>query len=209
MDRDTRGDSAENHVVWHDDLVSRHDRNVRNRHRSGLIWFTGLPSAGKSTIAHQLGKELFDRGIRCYVLDGDNVRHGLTKDLGFSREDRKENLRRIGEVCKLFIDGGMVVLAAFVSPYREDREYVKDIVGGDSFFEVFVKCSPEVAEQRDPKGNYQKAREGIIRNYTGVSSPYEPPENPNLVLDTEALDVVSSVRKSLEFLDRKKFILLM
>jgi len=209
MDRDTRRDSAENNVVWHDDLVSRHDRNVRNRHRSGLIWFTGLPSAGKSTIAHQLGKELFDRGIRCYVLDGDNVRHGLTKDLGFSREDRKENLRRIGEVCRLFIDGGMVVLAAFVSPYREDRRYVRDIVGEDSFFEVFVKCSPEVAEQRDPKGNYQKAREGIIKNYTGVSSPYEPPENPDLVLNTEVLDVVSAVRKSLEFLDRKKFILLM
>jgi adenylylsulfate kinase len=209
MDSENRLKAARNNVVWHDHLVSRHDRNVRNRHRSGLIWLTGLPAAGKSTIAHQLGKELFDRGIRCYVLDGDNVRHGLTKDLGFSREDRKENLRRIGEACRLFVDAGMVVLAAFVSPYREDREYVRSIIGKDSFFEVFIRCSPEVAEQRDPKGNYRKAREGIIKNYTGVSAPYEEPEEPDLVIDTEELDVVSGVRKTLEFLDRKKFILLM
>ena len=198
-----------NNIVWHDHLVTRHDRNVRNRHRSGVIWFTGLPAAGKSTLAHQLAKELFDRGIRCYVLDGDNVRHGLTNDLGFTREDRKENLRRIAEVSKLFVEAGMVVLSAFVSPYQEDRDYVRTIVGKDSFFEVFVKCSPETAEKRDPKGNYKKAREGKIKNYTGVSAPYEEPADAELVIETEDLSVTDGVRMALEFLDREKFILLM
>ena len=209
MNEDVKKQAAKNHVVWHENLVSRHDRNIRNRHRSGLIWFTGLPSAGKSTLAHHLEKELFDRGIRCYVLDGDNVRHGLTRDLGFSREDRKENLRRIAEVARLFVDAGQVVLAAFVSPYREDRRYIRGVVGEENFFEVFIKCSPETAEKRDPKGNYRKAREGIIKNYTGVSAPYEEPESPDLVIDTEQLDVMSGAHKALEFLDSRKFILLM
>ncbi len=209
METERRNKARENNVVWQDTLVNRHERNVRNRHRSGVIWLTGLPSAGKSTIAHHLEKELFERGIRCYVLDGDNVRHGLNAGLGFSPEDRKENLRRIAEVCKLFVDAGIVVLAAFVSPYRDVRAYVKEVVGADNFFEVFVKCSPETAEHRDPKGNYKKARAGIIKNYTGVSAPYEEPEHPDLVIDTEELDVVNGVRKALEFLDRKKFILLM
>jgi adenylylsulfate kinase len=209
MKPERRKKVRENNVVWHDTLVNRHERNVRNRHRSGVIWFTGIPSAGKSTIAHHLEKELFERGIRCYVLDGDNVRHGLNADLGFSPEDRNENLRRIAEVCKLFVEAGVVVLAAFVSPYRDARAYVKEIIGADGFFEVFVKCSPEVAEHRDPKGSYKKARAGIIKNYTGVSAPYEEPEDPDLVIDTEELDVVGGVRKALTFLDRKKFILLM
>jgi adenylylsulfate kinase len=180
-----------------------------NKHRSGVIWFTGLPSAGKSTIAHHLEKELFDRGIRAYVLDGDNIRHGLNSNLGFSREDRRENLRRIAELSKLFVDAGIVVLAAFVSPYKEDRQYVRDIVGDDSFFEVYVKCSVEVCEKRDPKGHYKKAKAGIIKEYTGVSAPYEEPENPDLVIDTEELNVEESVKAVLEFLDKKKFILLM
>jgi adenylylsulfate kinase len=206
---DAKAQAARNNVVWHETLVSRHDRNVRNRHRSGLIWLTGLPAAGKSTIAHQLEKELFDRGIRVYVLDGDNVRHGLTSDLGFTREDRKENLRRIAEVSKLFVEGGQVVIAAFVSPYREDRMFVKSVLGEESFFEVHIKCSPETAEKRDPKGNYKKAREGLIKNYTGVSAPYEEPEDPDLVIDTEELNVMDGVRMALQFLDKKKFILLM
>lgn len=198
-----------NHVVWHETLVNRLQRNRLNKHKSGLLWFTGLSAAGKSTIAHHLEKELFDRGIRCYVLDGDNVRHGLNSNLGFSREDRKENLRRIAEVSRLMVDSGLVVLAAFISPYREDRAFVKNTMGDDSFFEIYVKCSLETCEKRDPKGHYKKAKEGIIKNYTGISAPYEEPVDPDLVIDTDALDVESSVQKVLELLDSKKFILLM
>jgi adenylylsulfate kinase len=199
----------EEHVVWHETLVNRQDRNRLNKHRSALVWFTGLPSAGKSTIAHHLEKELFELGIRVYVLDGDNVRHGINSNLGFSREDRKENLRRIAELSKLMVDSGIVVLAAFVSPYKEDRDLIRQKLGEESFFEVFVKCSPEICEKRDPKGNYRKAKEGIIKNFTGVSGPYEEPEAPDVVLDTEQLDVQGAVRKVLEFLDGRKFILLM
>jgi adenylylsulfate kinase len=209
MNEDAKKEALKKNVVWHEALVTRHDRNVRNRHRSGLIWFTGLPAAGKSTIAHQLEKELFDRGIRCYVLDGDNVRHGLSADLGFSREGRRENLRRIAEVGHLFVEAGFVVIAAFVSPYRKDREFIREKLGDDHFFEVLIKCSPEVAEKRDPKGNYKKAREGKIKNYTGVSAPYEEPDDAEIVIDTEELSVTDGVRKALEFLDREKFILLM
>ncbi len=198
----------ENNIVWHNGQVTRQDRQRLNRHRSCLIWFTGLPASGKSTIAHRLEKELFDRGIRTYVIDGDNVRHGLSSDLGFSRDDRKENLRRIAELSKLFVDAGVVVLAAFVSPYRKDREFVRDALGGESFFEVYVKCSPEVCEHRDPKGQYRKAREGTIKNYTGVSAPYEEPEAPAILLNTEELSVQESVEEILRFLDGKKYILL-
>jgi adenylylsulfate kinase len=197
------------HIVWHESLVGKQDRNRINKHKSGVIWFTGLPSSGKSTIAHHLEKELFDRGIRSYVLDGDNVRHGINSNLGFSREDRKENLRRIAELSKLFVDTGIVVLAAFVSPYRDDRVFVKNIVGDEHFFEIFVKCSVDTCEKRDPKGHYQKAKAGIIKDYTGVSAPYEEPDDPDVVLDTEESDVESSVKKILTFLDDNKFILLM
>jgi adenylylsulfate kinase len=200
---------TDNHVVWHETLVNRLQRNRLNKHKSGLLWFTGLSAAGKSTIAHHLEKDLFDRGIRCYVLDGDNVRHGLNNNLGFSREDRKENLRRIAEVSKLMVDAGLVVLAAFISPYREDRAFVKNTVGEDHFFEIYVKCSVETCEKRDPKGHYKKAKEGIIKNFTGVSAPYEEPVEPDLLIDTEALDVESSVQNVLELLDNRKFILLM
>jgi adenylylsulfate kinase len=197
------------HVIWHETLVNRQDRNRINKHRSGLVWFTGLSASGKSTIAHHLERELFDRGIRSYVLDGDNVRHGINSNLGFSRDDRRENLRRIAEVSRLFTDAGIVVLAAFISPYREDREFVKEIVGDESFFEIYVKCPVEVCEHRDPKGLYKKARAGIIKNYTGVDAPYEEPDNPDLSIDTVALDVDSSVRKVLEFLESRKFLLLL
>jgi adenylylsulfate kinase len=199
----------EKHIVWHETLVSRQDRNRMNKHRSGLIWFTGLSASGKSTIAHHLERELFDRGIRAYVLDGDNVRHGLNANLGFSREDRRENLRRIAEVAKIFADAGVVVLAAFVSPFREDRLFVRDVVGENGFFEIFVKCPVDVCEMRDPKGLYKKARAGVIKGYTGVDAPYEEPENPDLVIDTVALDVEASVQKMLEFLDSRKFLLLL
>jgi adenylylsulfate kinase len=196
-------------IVWHETLVDRQDRNRMNKHKSGVIWFTGCPASGKSTIAHHLERALFERAIRCYVLDGDNVRHGINSNLGFSREDRRENLRRIAECSKLFVDAGLVVLAAFVSPYREDRQVVRQIVGPEHFFEVYVKCSLETCEKRDPKGQYKKAKAGLIKEYTGISAPYEEPEHPELVLDTEDLDVESAVKKVLELLDRKKFILLM
>ena len=195
-------------VIWHPRLVNRQDRERLNKHRSGVVWFTGLPASGKSTIAHFLEKELYDRGIRAYVLDGDNIRHGLCADLGFSREDRKENLRRIAEVCKLLVDSGTVVLAAFVSPYKEDRAYVREIIGNNSFFEVYVKCSIETCEKRDPKGHYKKAKEGEIKNFTGVNAPYEEPENPDLILDTETEDLKTCVNKVLDMLEEKKFILL-
>lgn len=197
------------HVVWHATLVSMLERNRLNKHKSGVIWFTGLPASGKSTIAHHLEKDLFDRGIRSYVLDGDNVRHGINANLGFSRDDRKENLRRIGELSRLFVDAGIVVLAAFISPYREDREFVRGIVGDGNFFEIYVKCTVDTCEKRDPKGHYKKAKAGIIKEYTGVSAPYEPPTDPEVTLDTEEMDVAACVKTVLEFLDQRKFILLM
>lgn len=203
-----RGSVAGKQVVWHETLVSRDDRHRLNKHRSVLLWFTGLSASGKSTISHHLEKELFDRNIRAYVLDGDNIRHGINANLGFSRSDRKENIRRIAELCKLMVDAGIVVLAAFISPYREDREFVRDKVGRESFFEIYVKCSVEVCEKRDPKGQYRKARQGVIKNYTGISAPYEEPEHPDLILDTEELDVQSAVQKVLYLLESKKFILL-
>ncbi len=175
---------TEHHVIWHKGLVTREDRNTLNDHKSGLIWLTGLSASGKSTIAHALEKRLFEQDIRSYVLDGDNVRHGINGNLGFSREDRQENLRRVAEIAKLFVDAGILVLAAFISPYREDREYIRQRFKEDNFAEVYVKCSLEECERRDPKGQYKKARAGIIQNYTGISSPYEEPESPDLVIDT-------------------------
>lgn len=189
-----------NHVVWHDVYVTREDRNHLNNHKSGLIWFTGLSASGKSTIAHSVEKKLFERGFRTYVLDGDNVRHGINSNLGFSREDRKENLRRIVEVSKLFVDAGILVLAAFISPYKEDREYIRKRFEGDNFLEIYVKCSVEECEKRDPKGQYKKARAGIIKNYTGVSAPYEEPENPDLILDTEKKSLEESVNMVIDLL---------
>ncbi len=193
----------ENHVVWHKGHVSRADRNSLNGHESGLVWFTGLSASGKSTIVHNVEVELFSRGIRTYVLDGDNIRHGLNANLGFSREDRRENLRRIVEVSKLFVDAGILVLAAFISPYREDRRYIRERFEGDNFLEVYVKCSVEECERRDPKGQYKKARAGIIKNYTGISAPYEEPENPDLVVDTERLDLDEAARRVLALLERE------
>ena len=196
----------ENHVVWDDRFVKRNERNRLNNHKSGLVWLTGLSASGKSTIAHLVERELFRKGVRTYVLDGDNVRHGINSNLGFSREDRKENLRRIAELSKLLIDAGMVVLAAFISPYHEDRAYIRKRLDGDNFVEVYVKCRVEECERRDPKGQYQKARSGIIKEYTGISSPYEEPENPDLVLDTEKDEIATSVRHVLEMLEKRKFI---
>jgi adenylylsulfate kinase len=186
--------------------VKRADRNRLNNHRSGLLWFTGLSAAGKSTIAHNLEKVLFEQGMRTYVLDGDNVRHGLNANLGFSPADRKENIRRIGEVARLMVDAGLIVLACFISPYREDREAVRRLFEGDTFLEIYVKCPVEECERRDPKGQYRKARAGMIKNYTGISAPYEEPENPDLVIDTQTLDVEQSVEKVIGILSDRGLI---
>ncbi|GBD98074.1 putative adenylyl-sulfate kinase [bacterium BMS3Abin07] len=195
-----------NHVVWHDGCIKRKDRNRLNNHKSGLIWITGLSASGKSTIAHLVEKKLYRQGIRTYVLDGDNVRHGINSNLGFSREDRRENLRRIVEVSRLFVDAGILVLAAFISPYREDREYIRNRFEGDNFLEIYVKCSIEECEKRDPKGQYRKARAGIIKNYTGISAPYEEPGAPDLIIESERLGLEPSVQNVLELLNEKAFI---
>lgn len=194
-----------NNVIWHKPLVTREMREALNGHKSVAIWFTGLPSSGKSTIAHAVERKLFELGVRTYTFDGDNIRHGLCSDLGFSPEDRAENLRRIAEVIRLFLDAGIVVLAAFVSPYKKDREKVKKIISEKDFIEIYCRCPVEVCEKRDPKGLYKKARAGEIKNYTGISAPYEEPENPALVLDTHILSLEESVSKVLELIKSRIF----
>lgn len=171
-------------VVWHQATVTRERRERLNGHRAVVVWFTGFSGAGKSTIAHVVEETLHRQGRRTFVFDGDNVRHGLCGDLGFSQADRQENLRRIGEMAHLFIEAGVIALTAFISPMRADRERVRQIVGPENFFEVFVSCPLAVCEQRDVKGMYQRARKGEIKDFTGISAPYEAPESPALVVDT-------------------------
>lgn len=194
-----------NNIVWHKPEITRKMRNILNGHKSIALWFTGLPSSGKSTIAHNVEKRLYELGIRAYTLDGDNIRHGLCSDLGFSEKDRTENLRRIAEVIKLFLDAGIVVLAAFVSPLRKHREMVKKIVGENDFIEIYCRCPVEICERRDPKGMYKKARAGEIKEYTGISAPYEEPENPDLILDTHLLSLEESVEKVVKLLKNRIF----
>jgi adenylylsulfate kinase len=193
-------------VVWHDHRVSKAERRKLNNHNSCVVWFTGLPSSGKSTIASEVEHQLNSKGIRTYLLDGDNVRHGLNSNLGFSPEDREENIRRIGEVAKLFVDAGIITLVAFISPYRKDREKARHILEAGEFIEVYVKCPAEVCEQRDPKGLYQKARQGEIREFTGVSAPYEEPLHPEIVLETDRLAVDESVKKIIDYLENRRII---
>jgi len=171
-------------ITWHDADVQQEDRERLNGHKAVTLWFTGLSGSGKSTLAHAVENALFDRQCRTYVLDGDNVRHGLNKDLGFSPEDREENIRRIGEVAKLFTQAGVINLTAFISPYRADREQARNIAEEGTFFEIYVKCALDVCEERDPKGLYKKARAGDIPEFTGISAPYEEPVNPEIVVDT-------------------------
>jgi adenylylsulfate kinase len=171
-------------VVWHHATVTRERRQKQNGHRSVILWFTGLSGSGKSTLAHAVEEELHKMGCRTFVFDGDNVRHGLNSNLGFSKEDRRENIRRIGEMCKLFIEAGVIALTAFISPFREDRERVRNLVPHGDFLEIFCDCSLEVCESRDIKGMYARARKGEIKEFTGISSPYEAPENAELVIDT-------------------------
>lgn len=196
----------ENNVVWHHATVTRKRRETQNGHRSVILWFTGLSSAGKSTLAHALEEQLHQGGCRTFVFDGDNVRHGLCKDLGFSEADRHENIRRVGEMAKLFIETGVIALTAFISPFRADREQVRQLVPKGDFIEVYCKCSLSVCEKRDPKGLYLRARSGEIKNFTGITSPYEIPENPELVVDTEGITLAESVEYVMRFLNEKKIV---
>jgi adenylylsulfate kinase len=195
-----------NNVIWQDGYVKRSERNGKFGHKSAFVLLTGLSASGKSTIAHRVERILFDRDINAYVLDGDNIRHGLNCNLTFSREDRRENLRRIVEVSKLFMDAGMIVLAAFISPFKEDRNYMRAMFKGDNFLEVYVKCDVNICEERDPKGQYKKARAGIIKNYTGIDAPYEEPESPDLVIDAERLRVDESADMLIDMLRDKKLL---
>jgi len=175
------------------------EREKRNKHKGGVLWFTGLSGAGKSTLAFALEEELFKRGYQVYVLDGDNVRYGLNSDLGFSPEDRTENIRRVGEMAALFADAGIICLSAFISPYREDRQMARK-AAGDKFHEIYVKADVATCEERDPKGLYAKARAGEIKEFTGVSAPYEEPERAEVVVDTSFAPVDSCVVKALDYI---------
>lgn len=181
-------------VFWQDSPIGRRDRAEMNGHRSFVIWLTGLSGAGKSTVAHELERQFFYRRIRSYVLDGDNLRHGLNRDLGFSREDRSENVRRVAEVAKLFVEAGIVAIVALISPYREDRERAKALFASDEFLEVYVKCPLDVCERRDPKGLYRKAREQALRGFTGVSAPYEEPVSPDVIVETDRMTPEEAAR---------------
>jgi len=190
-------------IVWHEASVDRAARADKRGHRSAILWFTGLSGSGKSTLANAVNAALFERGLGTYVLDGDNVRHGLCKDLGFSDADREENIRRIGEVAKLFLDAGVIVLTAFVSPFRADRDKARDLVEAGDFFEIFCAADLDVCESRDPKGLYAKARSGAIKEFTGISSPYEAPDAPELKIDTGAQDLAESVNVVIKALQDK------
>ena len=190
-------------TVIHNYTISKKERNELNKHQSFLIWFTGLSGSGKSTIANALESKLFEKNIRTYSLDGDNIRKGINNDLTFSPEDRTENIRRIAEVANLFIDAGIVVLAAFVSPYKKDRENIQKIVGHRNFIEVYVNTSVEECEKRDVKGLYRKARLGEIKDFTGISAPYEAPEFADVEIKTEQLTVEQSVSKIIKVINQK------
>ena len=192
-------------IVWHESEVSREMREKANGHRSVALWFTGLSGSGKSTLAHAVEAHLHKLNVRTYVLDGDNVRHGLCGDLGFSDVARRENIRRIGEAAKLFVDAGIVVLTAFISPFRSDRNQARKLLG-DDFIEIYCNSSLEVCEGRDVKGLYQRARAGEIKDFTGISSPYEEPEKAEIVVNTGVLDLQSSVQQVVDYLVKQKYV---
>ena len=193
-------------VIYHQASVTRERRNQSNNHQSAVLWFTGLSGSGKSTLAHVLEEKLFKKGCKTLVLDGDNVRHGLNSNLDFSDDDRKENIRRIGEVAKLMLESGLIVMTAFISPFREDRVAVRNLISNSDFIEIYCKASLEICEARDVKGLYKRARAGEIKNYTGIDSPYEAPENPELIIDTDKETLDESVSKIYSFLERKAII---
>lgn len=186
-------------IVWHNSSVDREQREKLLGQRGILIWFTGLSGSGKSTVANVLYKTLIEKGYASYLLDGDNLRHGLNSDLGFSERDRKENIRRVKEVSNLFVDAGLITITTFISPFRSDRENVRELLG-DRFIEVYVKCPLEVCEQRDPKGLYKKARAGEIKDFTGIDSKYESPNNPEIKVETHNFSVEDCVLKIIDYL---------
>ena len=198
--------SESNNITWHDSEVTKEERQKRNGHKSAVIWFTGLSGSGKSTVSVALEKALFNEGKQTYRLDGDNVRHGLNKNLGFSPEDRTENIRRIGEVAKLMVDAGSITVTAFISPYKQDRDNVRAILEDGEFIEVYTKCSVEECEKRDPKGLYKKARSGEIPEFTGISAPYEAPDHPEIILDTEHESIDQSVDRVIQYLKQHQYI---
>jgi adenylylsulfate kinase len=193
-------------ITWHEASISKIDRRKKNGHGSCALWFTGLSGSGKSTIANAVSNELFKHGISEYVLDGDNIRHGLNKDLGFSDYDRTENIRRIGEVAKLFVDSGKVVTTAFISPFRSDRDQVRALFEDGEFIEVFVQCPIEECERRDPKQLYAKARRGEIKDFTGIDSPYESPEQAEITLHSNQVTVEEAVEQVFAYLRQKNII---
>ncbi|EMW0113471.1 adenylyl-sulfate kinase [Campylobacter coli] len=178
----------DNNLTWHASSITKAQRAKLKKQKPRVLWFTGLSGSGKSTLANAVEKKLFEQGFHTYLLDGDNVRHGLNGDLGFDEASRVENIRRIGELCKLFMDAGMIALCAFISPFEKDRKLVKDLLEEDEYIEIFVDTSLEVCEKRDPKGLYKKARQGEIKNFTGIDSPYERPKNPHIHITKEDLD---------------------
>jgi adenylylsulfate kinase len=195
-----------NNIFLHQSLISTQDRHALAGHKSFIVWFTGLSGAGKSTLAHALEKALFNKGCRTFVFDGDNVRHGLCSDLGFSQADREENIRRIGEMSKLFLEAGVIAITAFISPFRNDRDRVRTLVKEGEFVEVYCNASLSVCEKRDTKGLYKKAREGQIKDFTGISSPYEPPENPELEINTGTETLEECVEAVIKYLTKRELI---
>ena len=193
-------------IIYHQASVTRQRRNKLNNHRSIVLWFTGLSGSGKSTLAHALEEKLFQKGCRTFVLDGDNVRHGLNSNLDFSRAGRTENIRRISEVSKLMLESGLIVMTAFISPISKDRSEARQLISNDDFIEIYCKASLEVCETRDVKGLYKRARAGEIKNYTGIDSPYEVPENPELTIDTDNQSLDGSVSTILKFLESNEII---
>lgn len=193
-------------IVWHEASVTKEERHLMNQHQGGILWLTGLSGSGKSTLANAVEKRLHEMGIRSYVLDGDNIRHGLNKDLGFSEKDRKENIRRIGEVSKLFVDAGILVITAFISPYQQDRQLAREMVETKDFNEVYLKCPLKECEKRDPKGLYKKARKGEIVQFTGISAPYEEPDDPELVIETDKNTIDGSLDQMISYLSKQGII---
>lgn len=193
-------------ITWHETTVTVEDREQLLNQRGCVVWFTGLSGSGKSTLANAVAHLLHERNHHTYVLDGDNVRHGLNKNLGFSPEDREENIRRVGEVARLFVDAGTIVMTAFISPYRVDRDQARELIIENRFVEVYVECPLDVCEERDPKGLYKKARSGEIKEFTGISAPYEAPDQPEVLVNTAELNIYESALKVISFLEKNNLV---